>query len=131
MTANQPHTLIVTDDYGDGTMRYRVACHGVTDACRTWAEADCLEASPRDEWDDETWFDFTGEDASHGVKHAYIDGSWSHPTDDCWLVVSRDDLVEAACGLRLPPGRYVVTHEYECGGEGAFTLTVTGTLAAP
>lgn len=124
------HTLVVTDDYGDGNLRYRIECHGVTDRCRTWVECDCSQARPSDEWDGDTWFDWASEEVAHGVLHADIDGAWSRPTDDCWLRSSVNDLPdsfdETLAGLR--PGRYVVDHEYVCGGEGAFTLTLVGAV---
>lgn len=115
-TAKAPHTLIIDDD-----RCCAIQCHGVTDHCRAWIEADCPEAQPRDEWDDMPWFDWAGEEIAHGVTHADLDGGWSHPTDDCWLRCY-PDLPEIAAGLGLPPGRYTVVHEYVCGGDGEFEL---------
>lgn len=122
------HTLVVRDDYGDGDLTYRIVCHGVTDARRTWVEADCPEARVRDEWDGDTWFGWRDETIAHGVKHAYVDGAWQHPTRDCWLA-TYPDLPSAVADLDLlRPGRYGVRHEYECGGEGAFTLDLVAAV---
>jgi hypothetical protein len=116
------HTLVITNR-GDG-QHYAIKCHGVTDHCRVWQEADCPQAKASDEWDGEGWFDYEGEEVAHGVTHAYVDGAWSHPTGQCWLEIY-PDLPDAARDLQAGPGQYDVIHEYECGGDGAFTLALT------
>lgn len=126
MTDKPTHTLIVTVD-DDDTRYYDIECPQVTDHCRVWVEARCDEAQHSDDWDGDTWFDYTGETEAHGVEHLHVDGSWSHPEDRCWLMVAPDFLRDPAEELNLPAGRHTVRHSYECGGEGAFTLELVET----
>lgn len=113
MTDN-PHILVVTGV--DANRRYSLECPGVTSVCSEYAECDCPESKTSAEWDNDTWFDWTGETEAHGVEHQYLDYCWMKPTGRCYLVNPPEGLAECFDDDdldALAPGRYPVYHEFD------------------
>ena len=118
------HALIIKHDrhpldHEPPDIEFSIECPGVTDACHMWVECDrprCREDNPN-----------LGEGVVHGKRHLLFPGSgtWSVPTDTCYLVIA-DEMPDAADYLatkqKLGAGRYLIGHDFDEGCIADFQL---------
>lgn len=115
------HTLIIKGDVEEPNnsdlFSYDIRCPAVSDDCRMWVECDIPNCAHDN-----------GHDAGevfHGKRHQYIAGSWSVPTDTCYLLVA-DEMPDAAAFLagkeHLEAGEYEIGHDFDEGRIADFHL---------
>lgn len=97
--------------------RWSIECPGVTRACEMFLA--CLECVSPDE---QTTHALGEGEPVHGVEHDRIHGlGWATPTGRCY-VQAADTTGDAVYELDLPPGQYLVGHDY--GEPDEITLYV-------